>query len=598
MSDIKRILRFLSHYKSQVGLSLVSHVLMAIFTIISIPLVIPFFHFLFSTTPIEAAKPSTSLDVIGWLEYYFVRLIDNHGAQKALIVTCAFLALTFFLKNLFRYLAVYFIIPVRSSIMTGLREDLYANYISISNNDIADAKRGDLLTRMTADVQEVEWSILRFIQTVIKSPIIVVGSVFLMLSIHSGLTLFVFVLMIFTLVVIGTLSKTLKKSSTNLQESLSEITAVTDETLDGSIILSVFRAVNRWKSKFSRLNVTYKTTYDKVSRRQEMSSPLSEFLGVTVVIVLLWYGAQLVFADELRPEAFFAFIFAFYHVIEPLKSFSTAFYHIKKGIASLDRIEAKIGSNSVAALWEGQSFDFKSKLSLIDLSFSFENQKVLDGINLDIYKGETIAIVGDSGAGKSTLLNLLLKRLKPSSGTIKVDGVDIKDISTGELYSHIGIVTQTPFLFNDTVEANIRLGRDDISAAAMESSCRIASASDFIDGMAQGYKTPIGDRGCKLSGGEKQRITIARALLENPEILLLDEPTSSLDPTAENQVSTAITRAMQDRTAVIVAHKLSTIKSADRIVFLSNGKIAESGTHRELINADGLYSRYVELQTI
>ena len=319
MSDTKRILSFLSQYKSNVWLSLLSHVMMAIFTIISIPLVIPFFHFLFSTTPSTAVRPQSLWDLIGWLEYYFVQIIQTHGPQKALIMTCAFLMLTFFLKNLFRYLAVYFMIPVRSGVMTDLRQKLYTKYLDFSQTEQMNTQRGDLITRMTADVQEIEWSILRFIQAVIKSPIIIIGSVLLMLSIHTGLTLFVFVLMAFTLLVIGTLSRTLKKNSTNLQNSLSDITSMTDEALDGSMVLNVFRVIPRWKQAFLSYNKDYKHTYDKVSKRQELSSPLSEFLGVSVVVILLWYGAQLVFENTLKPESFFAFIFAFYHVIEPLK---------------------------------------------------------------------------------------------------------------------------------------------------------------------------------------------------------------------------------------------------------------------------------------
>ncbi len=598
MSDTKRILSFLSQYKSNVWLSLLSHVMMAIFTIISIPLVIPFFHFLFSTTPSTAVRPQSLWDLIGWLEYYFVQIIQTHGPQKALIMTCAFLMLTFFLKNLFRYLAVYFMIPVRSGVMTDLRQKLYTKYLDFSQTEQMNTQRGDLITRMTADVQEIEWSILRFIQAVIKSPIIIIGSVLLMLSIHTGLTLFVFVLMAFTLLVIGTLSRTLKKNSTNLQNSLSDITSMTDEALDGSMVLNVFRVIPRWKQAFLSYNKDYKHTYDKVSKRQELSSPLSEFLGVSVVVILLWYGAQLVFENTLKPESFFAFIFAFYHVIEPLKGFSSAFYHIRKGSASLDRIEEVLALNE-QKMESGQlDFVFNDRITFKDVSFGYENQSVLNDINFQIRRGEKIAIVGDSGTGKSTILNLILKRLTPNKGEILVDGKPLKNINTDSLYRQLGIVTQSPFLFNASIEDNITLFRKIGQKNRIEECLEVASLNTFVRSLPDGLKTKIGDRGVMLSGGERQRITIARALLENPGILLLDEPTSALDPIAEHQVSTAITKAMKDRTAIIVAHRLSTIKDVDRILFLNDGRITESGSHEELVNAKGAYSKYVNLQMI
>lgn len=598
MKDFKAIFHFLSGYKSLVSASLICHILMAVFTIISIPLIIPFFHFLFSTAPETALRPESVMDVIGWLEYYFVELIKRNGSQKALVLTCVFLSGTFFLKNLFRYLATYFMIPVRSSIVNELRTNLYDSYISLSVESMNEQKRGDLLARITSDVQEVEWSILRFVQTIFKAPILILGSVFLMLSIHKGLTLFVFVLMLFTLLVIGTLSRTLKKSSNDLQGTLALLTSKVDETLDGSMLLKVFRVSDIWKQRFNSTNERHKTIYDSVTRRQELSSPLSEFLGVSVVVVLLWYGAQLVFQDKLKPEAFFAFIFAFYHVIEPLKSFSTAFYNIRKGSASLDRIksytDAREGHIDVAA----QPFKFNSEIRFEQVSFSYGERQVLDKVSFVIKKGEKIAIVGDSGAGKSTIIGLLLKNLSAESGQITIDQVPLENISRNSLYKNLGLVTQSPFLYNDSIRANVTLGRPGITNSEINRSLALASAEEFIQEQAAGVDSIIGDRGELLSGGERQRITIARALLEDPSLLIFDEPTSALDPSSEYKVSSAIIKAMKDRTAIIIAHRLSTIKSVDRIFFLSKGKVVESGSHKELIKAEGHYTAYVNLQTI
>ena len=602
MKDIGVIIDFLSKYRLKVTLSLLSHVMMALFTIISIPLIIPFFHFLFSTAPKTAHKPDAMLDVIGWLEYYFVMMIDQFGASKALMITCGFLVVTFFFKNLFRYLAMVFMIPVRSSIMNDLRSGLYHKFINLAfDTNNHQHNRGDLIARMTSDVQEVEFSILRFVQTMFKAPILIIGSVFLMLSIHKGLTLFVFVLMLFTLLVMGTLSKTLRKSSQALQETLGQITKSTDESLDGSLMLNLFRATDVWSHKFRTSTDKYKSIFDKVTRRQELSSPLSEFLGVTVVVILLWYGAQLVFKGELRPEAFFAFIFAFYHVIEPLKSFSTAFYNIKKGFGSLDRINAVTASKLVEGSSGDRLFSFEESIRFENVSFAYDQSPerlVLDNLSFTLSKGEKLAIVGDSGAGKSTIISLLLKVIKPIKGSIYIDDINLNEISAESLYTNLGVVSQSPFLFNDTIKENVLIGRLGIADSVIHEALQKASAQEFVEGLPLGLATRVGDRGEQLSGGERQRVTIARALLEDPDLLIFDEPTSALDPSAEQKVSSAIINALQERTALIIAHRLSTIQKADRIMFLEKGQIAELGCHEELIQQAGRYNDYVIMQTM
>jgi len=364
------------------------------------------------------------------------------------------------------------------------------------------------------------------------------------------------------------------------------------------MLLKVFRVSNKWKQGFNETNNQHKAIYDRVTRRQELSSPLSEFLGVTVVVALLWYGAQLVFQGKLRPEAFFAFIFAFYHVIEPLKSFSTAFYNIRKGSASLDRIQSYTSLEKTEFSHDGFPFRFQESIRFENVSFSYGDRKILDSVSFEISKGEKIAIVGDSGSGKSTIIGLLLMNLEADKGQIWIDEVPLESISRDSLYKNLGLVTQTPFLYNDTIKANITLGRHGVSDSDIEQSLKLASADDFVQEQEAGIETTIGDRGELLSGGEKQRITIARALLENPSLLIFDEPTSSLDPASEHKVSSAILTAMADRTAIIIAHRLYTIKSADRILFLSKGKVIESGSHKELMSTQGYYKEYVNLQTI
>lgn len=598
MQDFKKLFNYLSPYRSKVILSVMCHVLMAIFTVISIPLIIPFFHFLFSTTPENVQRPDSYLKVVDWLQYYFIQLIDNFGANKALILTCVFLLATIFLKNLFRYLAMFFMVPVRSGIVRDLRNTIYSSFLNFSFDEQKDSQRGDLLTRINSDVQEIEWNILRFIDTILKSPIIIVGAILLMLSISYKLTAFVFVLMLFTVLVIGTLSRKLKRQSKDLQDGVSRLTSVIDETLDGVLMLNVYRVKNIWSKMFGGINNEVRDKFNKVVRRQELSSPLSEFLGVSVVVVLLWYGAKLVMNNELQPEAFFAFVLAFYHVIEPLKSFSTAYYYIKKGAASLERIEDIVIKDNVIFEKRDLAFTFNDELSLDKVSYSYDNTKVLNEISFKIKKGQKVALVGASGSGKSTITRLLLQIIKPDKGQLKLDALDMWKINKDDLYKSIGFVTQQPFLYNESIRNNILLGRTNIDDTKIEACLKLACADELVNQLSEGLDTIIGDRGSALSGGEQQRLTIARALLEDPEILILDEPTSALDPQSEKIVSQAIINILEDRTAIIVAHRLSTIKFVDYIFVLDKGMIVESGTHEELSQRNGIYANYVKIQSV
>ena len=598
MQDFKKLFLYLSPYRSKVVISVFCHILMAVFTVISIPLIIPFFHFLFSTTPDHVTKPDSLLKVVDWLQYYFIQLIDTFGASKALVFTCIFLMATIFLKNLFRYLAMYFMVPVRSGIVRDLRNKLYSSFINFSFDEKKHSQRGDLLTRINSDVQEIEWNILRFIDTIFKSPIIIVGAILLMLSISIKLTGFVFILMIFTVLVIGTLSKQLKRQSKDLQDGVSQLTSVIDETLDGALLLNIYRVKEIWARKFNGINNEVRNKFNKVVRRQELSSPLSEFLGVGVVVVLLWYGAKLVMQNELQPEAFFAFVLAFYHVIEPLKSFSTAYYYVKKGAASLERIEEVTKQKEVVKTFLSKPFVFNKMLSLESVSYSYEDAKVLNEVNIDIVKGQKVALVGASGSGKSTIIRLLLQMISPDKGFVKVDGQNISEFDSNSIFKSIGYVTQQAFLYNDSIRNNILLGRSDVSDDKIMACLKLACADDFVNRLSHGLDTIIGDRGASLSGGEQQRLTIARALIEDPEILILDEPTSALDPQSEKMVSQAIINILKDRTAIIVAHRLSTIKFVDSIFVLDNGVVVESGNHEELSSRNGIYANYVKIQSV
>ena len=598
MQDIQKLVQYLLKYKSKVILSIFCHILMAVFTVISIPLIIPFFQLLFNTTSETVSSPESVFDIVNYLKYIFVQVIDSQGTERALLLVCLLVVATFFLKNIFRYLAMFFMVSVRSNIVRDLRKGLYNHYLSLSISSLKSKQRGDLISRLTGDVQEVEWSMLRFIDALFKSPLIIIGSIFFMLSINARLTLFVFILMAFTTLVIGTLSKTLKRQSLTLQGLLASLTSTVDETLDGAVPLRIFRVQKIWAGKFKKVNEAFRNTLNKVTWRQDLSSPLSEFLGVSLVVVLLWYGSKLVLNGDMASEDFFAFIFAFYNVIEPSKSFATAYYNVRRGSAALQRIDEQIQQQDQDSSTGDKQFNFADKIKVSDLSFKYENDWVLSNINFELKKGETLAIVGASGSGKTTLMNVLLKLLSPQNGQVLIDNIPLNDLDRESYYNHIGLVTQSPFLFNDTVRENITLGRTGISDEIIFKSLELANASSFVQNLDGQLDHTIGDRGEQLSGGEKQRLTIARALLQNPDILILDEPTSALDPESEQKVSMAIINALKDRTAIIIAHKLATIKYADRIIVLDNGRIVEEGRHDELIARDGQYAAYVKIQSV
>jgi len=599
MRDFANLFVLLRPYRYRVILGTLRHLLMAVFTIISIPLIIPFFHFLFSTRPDQQEKPESWLAIVDWLQYYFLKLIEQFGEAHTLIITCAFIVVTIFLKNLFRYLALYIMVPVRSDVARDLRASLYDAFLSFSYSVEKKHKRGDLITRVGSDVQEIEWNMLRFIDTIIKSPIIIICAVMLMLSISVSLSLFVVFLMVFTALVIGTLSRRLKKQSSELQDRLAGITQHIDESLDGAFHIRIYNVLSWWKGRFERLNMSYKKKFDSVTRRQELSSPLSEFLGVSVVVALLWFGASLVMDKALQAETFFAFVLAFYHVIEPLKSFSTAYYYVKRGTASLDRIHEIVNQGAGHSIEdEGQVFSFSDRILFDNLEYAYDDVKVLDGMSLEIKKGEKIAIVGPSGAGKSTLIRLMLKILEPDRGKILIDKTALSNISRASLYRNVGFVSQHSFLYNDTVRNNITLGRSDIPDSKIIESLKLACADSFVQALENGLDTLIGEHGARLSGGEKQRLTIARALISDPEILIFDEPTSALDAASERAVSQAVINVLRDRTAIIIAHRLSTIKHVNNIFVMDKGRVAESGSHESLAGQGGIYAQYIDIQSI
>lgn len=598
-SGFWRLLSRLRGYKKNVILAIVSNVLMAIFTVVSIPMIAPFFDILFSQEVVALSKPEDN-NLPDNLDYFFSQLVINYTPQNALLIVIAAMLVVFFLKNIFRYLALYFMAPVRNGIIYDLRKQIFEKYIDLPLSFYSTEKKGDLMNRMTSDVQEIEWSILNTIEAIFKAPLIIVGSLTFMLLVSPQLTLFVLVLIGFTAFIIGGISKTLKRSSSEVQTRLGRISSILEETLGGLRIIKGFNAQEYQSEKLEKDNADYRNILTRLLWRRDLSSPLSEFLGIVVVSMLLWYGSALVFDKVLTPDLFFAFIFAFFQVIEPAKSFSSAYYNIQKGLAAVDRVDNLLNTPNPIVDPEKPLTDisFERKIKFEKVSFKYDNADTaaLDQIDITINKGEVVALVGSSGAGKSTFVDLLPRFFDVSSGSIRIDGNDIRSYTLYDLRSLFGIVSQEAILFNDTIKNNILFGAE-ATDEQIEEAARIANVLEFVNEMPDKYQSNIGDRGMKLSGGQRQRLTIARAVLRNPPIMILDEATSALDSESELLVQDALEKLMKNRTTVVIAHRLSTIRNADKIVVLDKGRIVEMGSHEQLMTLDGNYNKFVEMQT-
>ncbi len=598
MDGFSRIISYLKSYKTLIYFSILSNILLSLFTVISIPVIIPFFQLLFDRLP--TGKSNTS-GVESWLNNQFTNLINQNGKEKALIYVCILIVIIFFFKNLFRYLALYFITPVRNGVVRDLRRDLHNKFIALPLAYYNEERKGDLISRATLDVQEVEWSILNVIESLFKAPIIIIGCLIFMLYISIKLSVFVFLLLAFTALIMGSIGRSLRSTSGLAQIKLGELSSTIEETLSGLRVIKAFNAEKFQSSKFNQDNESYFSTLNGILKRRDLAAPLSEFLGIGVVAILLWYGTILVFKNELSPETFFAFVFAFYQVIEPSKYFASALYNIQKGRSAMDRIESiiSIKDTIIDKIDAREINEFINEISFNNVSFKYPiaDEYALKNINFKILKGEKVAFVGPSGGGKSTLMDLLIRFHDCTEGSITIDGVDIRYIKTSALRNLFGVVTQEAILFNDTIENNISFGQQS-DTILVEKAALIANAKPFIEEYNQSYNYRIGDKGGKLSGGQKQRITIARAIYKNPPILILDEATSSLDSQSEKIVQEAIDNIMLDRTSLVIAHRLSTIKKASKIIVIANGTILAIGTHQYLMDHSPLYTNLVENQNI
>ena len=602
-----QLLRYYAPYKKLLALAVLCNLLMSVFMVVSIPVLQPFLQILFNReTPSDAGTAiATGSSFEGFeirSKLFFNQLIAEQGREKALLMVCAMLVLVFLGKNLFRYLSLYFLAPVRNGIVRDFRQKMVNKMLDLPLSFFSNERKGDLMSRFTADVQEIEWSIVGVMEAIVREPIVIVGSLAFMLYISPSLTMFVFGLLLFTGLIIGGIGRTLRKQSGEAKTRLGYIVSLVEETLGGLRIIKGFNAEAYQRERFAKENRAYASTLTRIYRRRDIASPLSEFLGITVVSVLLWYGSKQVFSGTLSAETFITFLYAFFNVIDPAKSFSSAIYSIRKGMGAVERVQSVLNADLLIRDSENalEIKSFKEQIEFKNVSFQYQNadRAALENINLRIPRGKMVALVGASGAGKSTIADLLPRFYDVGAGQILVDGTDIRQLRTRDLRALMGIVSQEAVLFNDSVRNNIAFGNENITDEAIEAAAKAANAHEFIVQMPDGYQSNIGDRGSKLSGGQRQRLTIARALLKNPPILILDEATSALDSESEQLVQYALERLLENRTALVIAHRLSTVLDADEILVLDQGKIVERGSHEQLMAEGHIYRKLVELQAL
>ncbi|MBS1627569.1 MAG: ABC transporter ATP-binding protein [Bacteroidetes bacterium] len=605
MKKYARIFRYLKPFKSNIGLYLLFSVLSIVFSLVSFGAVPFFVKMIFSPEKIVVLPPKNifSTDEINYQLSLFIQQHGKDGPILALGIICILIVASTFLKNLFYYLSFYILSPMKMSVITKFRSDIYNKLLQLPIGYFTEQKKGDVMSRVTNDLTEIEISVVGTVEGFIKDPLNLIIILFILIAISPKLSLMLFVFLPLTGFIIGRISRSLKKNSNASAIKLGEVLSILDETLSGLRVIKAFNAEKKIKEKFEETNKQLYVIKNKLQIRRDLASPLSEFLGVTVLAGVLWIGGKLVLggnAAGLDAEGFILYIVLFTQVINPAKSLSTSFYNMQKGSAAIQRIEEIL--NAPVLVDENisgkQIQTFHQSIQFKNVSFSYDDKIILKDINLTIQKGRTIALVGSSGAGKSTLADLIPRFHDVSGGELLIDGINIKNYSLQSVRNLMGIVTQEPILFNDTIAANIALGSINATQQQIEEAAKIANAHNYIIHKEEGYNTNIGDRGTKLSGGERQRLTIARAVLKNPPILILDEATSSLDTESEKLVQDAINNMMQNRTSIVIAHRLSTIRHADEIIVLQKGEIVERGTHDELLTYNGIYKKLVDMQEV
>ena len=606
MNAFRRIARYVYPYKKYIGLNIFFNLLATLFSLASIGLVIPVLRIIFDRTVVQDSPPElVNGDILGYAESFLMYEIGTRmaatGQEQALLYVCYWVVGAFFLKNLFRYASTFFIAPLRNGVTRDLRNEMHSKVLALPLGYFSEKRKGDVISRMTADLKEIENSILATVESLFREPVMILASLAVLLAMNYRLTLFVLVLLPVVSILITRIGKSLKRASTRAQGMAGQILSQIEEDIGGLRVIKAFNAEDQKKAGYHQKTQSYFQFMNRVLRRHDLASPVSEFLGALVMAVVIWYGGTLVLdLPSFTAEKFIAYVLFFYQLIPPAKNLSKVNHKIQRGNASSERVlEILDAHNPISDAPDALPKDsFKEALQFDQVSFGYDpHSYVLKEVSLRVEKGRTVALVGESGGGKSTLTNLVPRFYEAEQGMVRLDGIDLRRIKLQDLRQLLGIVTQDTILFNATVAENIALGQPEASGEQIENAARIANAHRFITQLEEGYHTNIGDGGNKLSGGQRQRLSIARAVLKNPPILILDEATSALDTESEKLVQEALFKLMENRTSLVIAHRLSTIQHADEIIVMRQGQIAERGTHAQLLEKKGIYAKLVEMQS-
>ena len=611
--NFKKIIPFTTPYRSHVIWNVIFNILYALFSTLSFIALIPMMNVLFDTSEKVTQKPVyTSIFEITkyakeYLYYYITLLSEQNGPQFALILVIGIVIITFLFKNLFNFLASNHLLHLKNGVLKDLRNAMYVKIINLPVSYYSEKRKGDIMARMLGDVNEVQNSFFSILELIVKEPMTIIFTLIAMISISFKLTIFVFIFIPVAGILISKIGKSLRTKSERVQAENGYLISIVEESLSGLKVVKSYNAEQSFQDKFNNSVSRILNLSNSIGKKNNLATPLSEFLGIITICVLLWFGGQMVLTDKLPNgkalldgAKFLAYMGLAYNILTPAKAISKASYQVKGGLAAAQRVfdvlevENEITSKENAI----HKNTFESSIAIKNINFKYEDEKVLKDFSLEVKKGQTVALVGQSGSGKSTIANLLTRFYDVNDGQIQIDNNDIKEIDLHSLRGLIGLVTQDSILFNDSIKANIALGNPNATDEKIIEALKIANAYEFVKDLPNGIHTNIGDSGNKLSGGQKQRLSIARAVLKNPPIMILDEATSALDTESEKFVQVALENMMQNRTSIVIAHRLSTIQKADVIVVMKKGKIVEQGTHEELIALEGTYNKLVTMQSL
>ena len=605
-NNLKKILPFALHYKKNVIMNIIFNIFYALFSTLLMVTLLPTLNVIFEKDTRVLEKPIyTDISEFKefaeqWFNYNLTEISDNYGREKALLLVIGIVILTALLKNLFNYLAARHVTALRNGVLRDIRQKLYKKIIDLPISYYSDQRKGDVMARMLGDVGEVQNSFFQILELIVREPLTIVFSIVAMFAISSKLTFFVFVFIPISGFIISRIGKNLKSKSQRAQIESGIFISTLDETLGGLKVIKGFNAEPIFIKKFNDSIERLLKLSNSISNKNNLASPMSEFLGIITIATLLWYGGHLVLDEKsLSSTAFITYIALAYTILTPAKAISKASYQVKSGLAAAERVFSLMEQENIVVDKEDAIIktDFIDSISIKDINFAYQKENVLKNFSLEVPKGKTVALVGQSGSGKSTIANLLTRFYDVQEGSIKIDGIDIKDMNMHSVRGLMGLVTQDSILFNDSIKNNILIGKPDATDSEIIEALKIANAYEFVKDLPSGIETNIGDAGGKLSGGQKQRLSIARAVLKNPPIMILDEATSALDTESEKFVQIALENMMQNRTSIVIAHRLSTIQKADKIIVMKKGEIVEQGTHTELLALNGTYSNLVMMQS-